>query len=225
MYKLVAAILCLIALSAGLGAQDAPPVLLDRVVPQFTASGTTEYVVSRLASSVGGFMGTEGIDDSITKNGPRATSTEAPNLAMSACGKTVKQILDLIVAQDSRYTYVISGDWINLVPAGVADDPNYVYNRRMPGNITVSTDPAACTDTKPWFRENKISCALLVIGDMTRSLPVSAQTVRLTNPTLREYTNWDMKLAGKNRWSSSVQSIDGDGKVRMLFSYSVVSNN
>lgn len=213
MRQLVALVVCVFILSVGADGAEAQPCLLERSVSHFAVSGSIEQAISKLASAVGGFMAVESVRPVAGAVGP-----ENVGVTVSVESGTVREILDALVAQDKRYSYLTCGEWINLVPAGFARDPSYIYNRRIQGDVTVSTDSARNTQIMDWERHNGVVAALLVMGDMKSRLPVAAQTVTLVNPTYREYTNLRMRLCGRNRWSASCES-DKNGKVRIIFSY------
>jgi hypothetical protein len=195
----------------------ADQTLLDQKVPRFAASNVPiSKAVTDLAAAVGAFSSEETVADFDPKPGK-----PAPRVSLTTRDKTVRELLDSLVAQDSRYAYSVSGKWINVFPASTINDPNYVFNRRMPGKVTVSTSPDQCTDVKDWVRQIKIAPALLLLGDMKRKLPVEPQTVTLENPTHREYMNWSEMLKGHTNWFACSETLP-DGTVRIMFHYSTI---
>ncbi len=212
---------CIVLLSSPTMAADVQNSLLDVKVSSFTSNAQIEQAVSDLASSLGGLMAGEAVHKTSTDPSTGASEAPGPVISVSVRDMTVRDILDLLIAKDSRYCYVVSGDWINLVPKNAATDPNYVYNRHIPGKVVVSTDSTKDTSIKAWAEENRVSSMLLTMGDMRRSLPTATQTVTLVNPTFREYTNARMRLSGKNRWFGDCRPRK-DGGTLIVFHYSVV---
>jgi hypothetical protein len=218
--KMLTAILVLAFLAQPVLAAEIQPDLLTRKVPQFSYVGTIDHVVSELARSLGACSSCESLSRRINSK-----SVEKPCVvSISVEDKTVKEIMDALVAKDKRYTYLFSGDWINLVPREVASDPDYIFNRRIPGQITVSNESDKSNGISSWAKQNKMSSALLIFGDPSLRLVVEPQTVTLTNPTLREHENWRLQLAGKNRWSAECERTK-DGGWSLLEQHWVICNS
>ncbi len=219
MQRAILATIAVLLMAAAAVAADEVQPLADRKVSSFAVGGEQLGIaVSRLASTLGVAIGQEAI---APPSGAKAT-TRPPRVSLSARDKTVRQVLDALVAQDKSYSYSISDDFINLFPASTVNDPTYVYNRRIPGKVVVSTDPEQRTSIRDWLHQNKLGFLLFLHGDIRQKPPVPAeQTVTLVNPTLREHANWAHKLSGYTTWSVSLESLP-NGKTRITASQGVL---
>ena len=75
-------------------------------------------VASRLARSVGGMVSSERASANGARSLPRP-----PTVNASADGRRSGEVMDALVAQDKRYTYVLFDEWIHLFGLVSANDP------------------------------------------------------------------------------------------------------
>lgn len=114
---------------------------------------------------------------------------------------TLKQQLDNL-ASAAGYAWEANGDWLNLFPKSAANDPNYVMNKRIPGEIEVSPTPYA-TSIKPWAIANRISFSKVVIGieKKVNLEKIAGNRIVLKDPTVREYYNAHATVYGVDGYS------------------------
>jgi len=95
------------------------------------------------------------------------------------------------------------------------NDPNYVFNLRLPGKVVVSRDVQKATPVKDWLREHGIETAripALEVRSVDKSRDLRIPTggpdpIVLDSPTLREYYNAHEALYGLNTWVATVKTI------------------
>lgn len=147
-----------------------------------------------------------GIERDESKSNPRITA-DIPEAPLS---EQLTKVLD-----KTGYVYAANGGHINFIPKSKVDDPNYVFNLKLPGNIIVSKDLKKDTPIKQWLQDHKIEVVRIPTGkfrstDESRDLRIATGAVDpivLDSPTLREYCNAHEALYGLNTWIATVQQI------------------
>lgn len=129
---------------------------------------------------------------------------ELENVSMVPAG-TLKEQLDCL-ARAGGYEWQVNGDWLNFYPKSVAEDPDYVMNKRIPGEVVV-TPGSGSTDIQPWMKANGIQWALLLLGVQTRVdySKIAGNKIVLKDSTFREHTNAHYTVYGVDGYSVLIQ--------------------
>lgn len=130
---------------------------------------------------------------------------------------TLKEQIDSL-ASAAGYEYQANGDWLNFIPKSVANDPNYVMNKRLPGEVEVSPTPYA-TSIKAWMVANGISCARVLCGMRAKIdySKIAGNRIVLKDPTVREHMNARNTVYGTDGYSVHIDQMpDPANPGRML---------
>lgn len=102
---------------------------------------------------------------------------------------TMKSQLDVIAAS-TGYSWTTNGNWLEFIPKGRENDPNYVLNKRLPGKIIVSRVSGKETPIKDWLKQNGINIGMSLSGIRAaikiEKPSLGPDTIEMNNPTLRE---------------------------------------
>ncbi|MEI6914675.1 MAG: hypothetical protein WCL39_06035 [Armatimonadota bacterium] len=154
---------------------------------------------------------------------------KAAHMVVDQC--EVRQQLTAI-AKATGCRWEASGGWINIIPENKADDPDWILNKRFPGQLTISKDPDKTAALRKWFSDLGVIVDQIIHTLTSSASPGSADgkpfnfgpdPVMLDNPTLRDVLNAHEALFGCVGSSVTVRALPANSgyKYTLYTSYSL----
>jgi len=135
-----------------------------------------------------------------------------PNISEELPEGTLREQLDRL-CKAANYEWQASGDWVNLVPKGKLNDPNYIMNQRLSGTFTLTRAPGMYTSVKEWFAAHKILSArdMHAFHLTNAKRKYGPDPITLVNPTLREHCNAHEAMYGNYLTTIGIKTVTWNG--------------
>jgi hypothetical protein len=138
----------------------------------------------------------------------RTAAKTAPATINVAAGTFSQQLDQLLAAY--HYVWFADGDWLNLVPGGVATDPSYIYNLKVPGEVVCSRDSSKATRLSDWIEKQNFTVGQSwhTFGSISPPKEKSVlDPIVLVNPTWRQVSNAHHTVWGDNFWTAVITPV------------------